>query len=325
MKIYQNDINREKVEQTYHKPVLLHEVVKALHIKKGAQYIDATLGAGGHTIEILKMGGHVLGIDADPGMIEIARRQIEAACPVRKENFSDSFKAVLGNFKDVDKIARDEGFSQVTGVIFDLGVSSVHFDDLTRGFSFKNPEAPLDMRLDRKSQAVLAADLLNTLREDQLLELFSTSFDFGVSRGLAKKIIKIREGKPFAKVSDLLSAVSFLKKTGNIHPATKVFMALRIAVNTELMNIAETLPKAFKLLVPGGVLAVISFHSGEDRIVKNFFREREKESLGKAQDRIVPSKEEILRNSRARSAVLRVFIKNEKKTFNRNSETGEKI
>ncbi len=286
---------------TQHEPVLLKEVVEELHIKnqgrpaeRRGKYIDATLGAGGYTKAILEAGGEVLGIDTDTSMLNIA-----------KENLGEgNFKLVNGNFRDIKKIAEENGFNEVDGIVFDLGVSNVHFMDETRGFSFKNPEADLDMRLDFKSQALRASDLLNALRREQLQEI--------LGRSLANKIIEFREDKKFEKVKDFLELFPEKKFGDRVHPATKAFMALRVAVNSELDNLRETLPQAYELLKPaspnrgepGGRLAVVSFNSDEDRIVKEFAKS--KGDVGKITR---PSTDEVNRNPKSRSAILRVIIK----------------
>lgn len=265
-----------------HESVLLKEAVDALHVQKGRKYIDATLGAGGHTEEILRRGGQVLGIEADPKMLEIARKRVGKACPT----------LFLGNFRDIASIAHKHGFGKVSGVLFDLGISSVHLDSDDRGFSFRDPAAPLDMRLNPETQGVTAADLVNSLNVAQLAEMLE-------SKALARKVVELRKIKKFSTVGDLLTLFEN-KKRGRIHPATQVFMNLRIAVNSEYENLKAALPQAFELLDEGGRLVVISFHSGEDRIVKNFFK---RSSL------ILPSSQEVALNPRARSAKMRVLTK----------------
>ncbi len=278
-----------------HEPVLLEEILRHMHIKNQGNYIDATEGAGGYTKAILEKGGNILGIDADESMLKIA-----------KENLRDvSGKAHLvhGNFKDITKIAKENGLEKVDGIVFDLGVSNVHFSDRQRGFSFRNPEANLDMRLNPNSQTVKASDLLNVLRIDQLKEMFESN--------LARKIVEFRKTKKFEKVGDLTSL--FPKKVpGKLHPATKAFMSLRIAVNSELDNLRQALPQGYELLKTGGKLVVVSFHSLEDGIVKNFMRNTQA-SLIKSKDKktkpIKPRDEEIKRNPKSRSAVMRVLEK----------------
>lgn len=271
-----------------HIPVLLNESIDALKVEPGKRYIDATFGAGGHTKEILKRGGEVLSIEFDPKMIKRFGESLEGA------------RVVEGNFVNIDKIAKENGFHDVDGVLFDLGISSVHLDSDERGFSFKNEDAPLDMRLSPEFQGVTAADLLNSLPKSALAQMF----EFGMNRhkalDLSSKIIKEREEKKFETVGDLLDIVG-RERRGKIHSGTKAFMALRIAVNSELANLSEALPKAYGLLKSGGVLAVITFHSGEDRVVKEFKKD--------LQELILPSDEEISENPRSRSAKLRIIKK----------------
>lgn len=268
-----------------HEPVLLKEVIYSLHIKNQGRYIDATLGAGGYTKEMSENGGIVLGIDADESMLEIAREKLKGF----------DAKLVNGNFRDIKRIALENGFTGVDGIVFDLGVSNVHFSDMNRGFSFRNPEADLDMRLNPHSQQVKASDLLNMLRVDQLTEMFG--------RKIANQIVEFRETKKFQKVGDFLSLFSE-KRIGKLHSATKAFLALRIAVNSELENLMAALPQAYELLGPGGVLAVVSFHSLEDEIVKDFMR-----SKGRKNEAIKPTGEEVSRNPKSRSAILRFIEK----------------
>ncbi|MBX4206160.1 16S rRNA (cytosine(1402)-N(4))-methyltransferase [Candidatus Microgenomates bacterium] len=151
-----------------HIPVLLEETLDSLHIKSLGLYIDATVGAGGHSAEILKRGGNVLGLDTDNSMLEIAREKLEKSCPTVDAKNRPSFKLIHANFRQIKDVATKEGFSPANGILFDLGVSSVHFDDMNRGFSFKNPDAELDMRLDRENLQLKASDLVNSLRLDKL-------------------------------------------------------------------------------------------------------------------------------------------------------------
>lgn len=291
---------------SYHETVLVKEVIEALHIEKKGKYIDATLGNAGHSLEILRLGGCVLGIEMDPSMLAIANERIEKE--IGKEG---KYKLVRGNFIDIDKFAVDHGWDKVDGILFDLGVTNLHLKDLERGFSFENPEALLDMRMDETTQAVKGSDLLNVLREDQLRELFENTLDSGSAKWISGRVIHSREKKPIANVGDLLEICEGLK-TGktNINEATLPFLALRIAVNSELSNLKEVLPKAFDLLNKGGRLVVISFHSGEDVLVKNFFKEK---ILGGAKPisfkPLVAGREELESNRRARSAKMRILEK----------------
>ncbi|MEK7498049.1 MAG: 16S rRNA (cytosine(1402)-N(4))-methyltransferase RsmH [Patescibacteria group bacterium] len=271
-----------------HEPVLLAEVIDLLHVrdrlhlKKAHKYIDATLGAGGYTKAICELGGLVLSIDTDKKMIEIAKKNLSGV---------GGYKIAQGNFRNIAEIAKVNDFTEVSGIVFDLGVSSIHFLEDGRGFSFQDKEAPLDMRLDPESQGVKASDLLNSLREDQLSEV--------LGRNLSQKVVEKRVTKPFSQVGDLVDLIG-QKRVGRIHPATEAFMALRIAVNGELENLKEALPQAYSLLRPGGKLIVVTFHSGEDRIVKKFMKNSEI---------VLPKKEEIERNPKARSAKLRCIEK----------------
>jgi 16S rRNA (cytosine1402-N4)-methyltransferase len=279
---------------TYHESVMMSEVIENLHVKNQAKYIDATLGTGGHTLSIAKMGGQVLGIEADPEMLAIAKERLE------KEKCD--CKLINGNFTDIDIIAKENGFEKVDGILFDLGVSNLHLKDTSRGFSFANPGAELDMRLDQKAQGVKASDLLNLLRRDQLIELFMVTLDPGPARWLSSKVLDFREGRKFEKVEDVLEICRGLK-TGKktLNEATLPFLALRIAVNSELDNFKNALPKAYDLLNGGGRLIVITFHSKEEEIAKEFF--------GSKKEFIAPSFDEVNKNQRSRSAKMRVLKK----------------
>ena len=288
-----------------HESVLVREVIKALPIEKTRKYIDATVGNGGHALEILKAGGNVLGIDLDPEMLKIAGNRLSA------EVANGTCKLVNGNFTDIDKIVGKYNWKPVSGILLDLGVTNLHLKDMERGFSFENPDANLDMRINPDNQGVKAADLLNVLREDQLRELFEVTLEPGAAKWISGRVIHARAIKPIATVGDALKICEGLKtgKSG-LNEATLPFLALRIAVNSELSNLEEALPKAFNLLEKGGKLAVISFHSGEDAIVKDFFK---KMKDGGAEiitfKPILAGKEEVNVNRRARSAKLRVLQK----------------
>ena len=292
------------MESNYHESVLLGEVVEALHIEKTRKYIDATVGNGGHTLEILKQGGQVLGIELDPKMLKIAEDRL-------READAKNYKLVNANFTEMDRVAKENGFDPVHGILFDLGVTNLHLKDLERGFSFGNEAAELDMRISPETQGVKAADLLNVLREDQLRELFEVTLNPGAAKWTAGRVIHSRAGKPISTVGDMLEISEGLKtgKTG-LNEATLPFLALRIAVNSELANLKEVLPKAFKLLAKGGRLVVISFHSGEDTIVKNFFKEKSKEGAEIVTFKpVLAGSTETNLNRRARSAKMRVLQK----------------
>lgn len=290
----------------YHETVLTKETVEALHIEKGGKYIDATLGNAGHSLEILKFGGQVLGIDMDPKMLEISKKRAEENAPR-----GCTYNFVEGNFTRIDEIAQKNNWNGVDGILFDLGVTNLHLTDLERGFSFANPNAELDMRTNPEAQGVKGSDLLNILREDQLKSLFEITLDPGASKWLAGRVLHSRAGKPIKTVGDFLEICEGLKakKTG-INEATLPFLAVRIAVNSELSNLEEVLPKAFNLLKKGGRLVFISFHSGEDALVKNFFKSKVKEGSRMINFKpITASAEELGRNKRARSAKMRILEK----------------
>ncbi|MFA5413059.1 MAG: 16S rRNA (cytosine(1402)-N(4))-methyltransferase RsmH [Patescibacteria group bacterium] len=308
-------------EGAKHIPVLLNEVIKFLDPKPNQNFIDCTLGAGGHTIEILKRTapkGKVLGIDLDPRAIKIAKSRIGNA---------DRLVAVQGNYKDLENIVLQKDFKNISGILIDLGFSSMEIADPKKGFSFQI-DAPLDMRYGEEGET--AADILNRSREQELERIFKEYGEEKFSGRIARIICEIRKNNPIDTTFKLVDAIAEVvpKKFqfGRVHFATKVFQALRIAVNHELENLTEVLPQAVRVLPPGGRLAIISFHSLEDRIVKQFFK---KESSGctcpkdfpvcqcghKAilkilnKKPIVPSEEEATQNPRSRSAKLRAAEK----------------
>ncbi len=289
----------------YHKTVLLQEAINALDIKPGKKYIDATLGGGGHTRAILDRSGIVLGIDTDEEALDFVKKNFQL--PI--SNYQ--LQIQKGNFKDIDIIAQKQNFKEVSGILFDLGVSSHQLDTAGRGFSFQ-ADAPLDMRMDHELR-VKASDLVNILTKGELIELFTKLGEEHFARQIAQGIVKAREKAPVRTTTELSEIVR--ENTPNfktkINPATKVFQALRIAVNDEFNNLREALPKAFKLLDIGGRLAVIAFHSLEDRIVKYQLKDWESQNMGRiiTKKPIVPGPDEIRSNNRSRSAKLRVIEK----------------
>jgi 16S rRNA (cytosine1402-N4)-methyltransferase len=289
----------------YHKSVLLTEALTGLKIKQNEKYIDATLGGGGHSLEILRLGGIVLGIDVDKDAITFVEK-------LKPENLT----LARGNFRDIDKIAPEHNFRQVAGIIFDLGVSGHQIDSPTRGFSFQR-EGPLDMRMDHEL-GVRALDLVKILTKGELNEIFTEFGEENRAWAVSDAIVRARSIKPIETTGDLTRIIEEgLRKKGlyvgtnRAEQSKKVFQALRIAVNDELNAIKEALPKALELLKTNGRLCVISFHSLEDRIVKRKFLEFEEKKLGKiiTEKPIIPTDEEIRENSRSRSAKLRIFEK----------------
>jgi len=291
----------------YHISVLLQDTINYLEIKPREQYIDGTIGGGGHTLEILKKGGRVLGIDVD----QDALQYIKNDNAFKDYLLNGNLVLANGNFKDINKIANENRFKTVSGILLDLGISSHHVDQAHRGFSFQK-DGPLDMRMDTRL-VVTAADLVNGLTKNELFELFTRYGEERYARVIVTQIIKYRKNEKIKSTKELAEIIKNVVpfKNDGIHPATKVFQALRILVNDELNVLKETLPEDIKLLESKGRLAIISFHSLEDRIVKQSFLEFESTGLGKVITKkpIVPSTKEITINSRSRSSKLRVFEK----------------
>ncbi len=301
-----------------HEPVLLDEVLDALGIVAGGRYVDATLGAGGHGEAILERtgpDGHVLGLDVDPRALDVARSRLA--------RFGGRAVLVRANFAVCDDVARANGFQSCDGVLFDLGLSSIQLADAARGFSFR-AEGPLDMRADPEAR-VTAADIVNRADERELRRIFADYGEEPEAARVAGAIVRRRVREPFRRADELGRFVAGVKRRRprNIDPATRVFQALRIAVNDELENLRRGLEGALSILRPGGRLAVISFHSLEDRVVKAFFTRESRDCIcpphlptcvcgHRAGLRVVarrpvrPGAAEVARNPRARSAWLRV-------------------
>lgn len=283
----------------FHESVLLKQAVEELNVRKGKKYIDATLGGGGHSEKILEKGGVVLGLDLDLEAIKFAETRLKGK----------DFRTLQGNFKDLKELALRVGFGRVRGILFDLGTSNFQLEEASRGFSFQR-EAPLDMRMD-STLSVTAADLVNGLNAGELYELFTKYGEESYSRPIARAIVTSRLKKKIEttkELADLISSV--VRRREKIHPATKVFQALRIAVNDEINNLKEALPQAVEILEKEGRLVVVSFHSLEDRVVKQFFKEQEGISLKVLTDKpLTPDWEEVRSNPRSRSAKMRVAEK----------------
>lgn len=290
----------------YHTPVLLVEAITYLNIQQNAWYIDCNLGGGGHTGEILKNGGKVLGIDLDSEAID------EVSSKFGKEIKEKRLILIQSNFSNIDQIVIDTKLENVKGILFDLGVSSHQLEKGERGFSI-NQDAELDMRMDTSS-SVKAMDLVNALHEGELVELLTKLGEESFARKIAKAIVGYRARKKIETTNELAQIVASSKPrkfSEKIHPATKTFQALRIAVNDELNSLKTALPKAFEILDPEGRLVVISFHSLEDRIVKHTFQDlvNSKVALEITKKPLVPIDEEIRKNPRSRSAKLRAILK----------------
>ncbi len=289
---------------TFHKPVMKEEVIERLQVKDGSRYIDATLGGGGHGFEILKKGGILLGLDHDQDAIEYVRTNNEERIT------KNELVLVRGNFSDIERIARENGFEKVGGVLFDLGMSSYQIEQSGRGFSFSGDE-PLDMRMDTK-KSLTASEIINNWTEGELYDLFSKMAEDPNSWAVARNIVRARRLDTIKTTGDLVRIIeSAVRNKKQIHKATRIFQALRIAVNQELENLKKGLEEAFGLLQDHGRMVVVSYHSLEDRITKLYFLELERQgkALLIAKKPIMPTLDEIRENRRARSAKMRVVEK----------------
>lgn len=284
------------------------EAIGSLNLKPGSTVLDATLGAGGHARMILERiipGGRLIGIDQDPDAIERSMGELK--------EFKGSLMLSRGNFRDLDRIASRSGADKLQAAIFDIGVSSFQFDEPGRGFSIRT-DAPLDMRMDPASSPT-AADIVNKTRESELADIIWRYGEERYSRKIARFIVEGRLKRPIETTGELAAiihrAVGGRYRKQRIDPATRTFQAIRIAVNDELAALEEGLKKAVSLLAPGGRVAVIAFHSLEDRIVKNIFRAFAKDGVLRliTKKPLRPSQAEIGSNPRARSARLRVAEK----------------
>ncbi|MFZ0962390.1 MAG: 16S rRNA (cytosine(1402)-N(4))-methyltransferase RsmH [Terriglobia bacterium] len=287
-----------------HVPVLVPEAIDFLNVRPEGIYIDATLGAGGHAQEILKRlgSGRLLGLDRDPRALEVARQKLAG--------FAGKLIMEHGNFAQIDALHAASGLPPVDGVIADLGLSSMQIDDASRGFSFSQA-GPLDMRMDPSSK-MTAADLVNHADERELADVLFKLGEERHSRRIARAIVKAR---PYRLTTELAQVVTraIPSRAGlhQIHPATRSFMALRLAVNGELDNLDQFLDRVLVVLRPGGRVVILSFHSLEDRRVKQAFRRWQGEGRARILTRKVvrPGDEEVGINPRARSAKLRAAEK----------------
>ena len=296
-----------------HAPVLLHEAVDYLAVQPGGRYVDCTTGAAGHGRAILEAaapGGLLLGLDADPVAIAVARENLAS--------FGDSVRLVESNFRELRRVCRRQNFTPVHGILFDLGISSMQLAD-ERGFSFQ-VDAPLDMRFN-PNQALTAADIINHYSEQDLADVIWRFGEDPASRRIARAVIRARPLRSTTELAALIARAAGGPRR-RIHPATRTFQALRIAVNDELGALRDALSQSIEVLGRGGRLVVISFHSLEDRIVKQFFQQESRDCIcppeqptctcgHRATLRLVtrrsvtPSPGEIAVNPRSRSARLR--------------------
>jgi 16S rRNA (cytosine1402-N4)-methyltransferase len=284
---------------------MLSEALEFLQVLPDGNYIDATLGGGGHAEGILKVlkTGKLLGIDRDPGACGQARERLR--------DFRESLIVMQGNFAEIDALHAASGLPPVNGILTDLGLSSIQLDDASRGFSFNLP-GPLDMRMDRRTETT-AGDLVNRLREPELAALIYNFGEERHSRRIARAIMKARPIRTTTELAQVVTrAIPSRAGLRHIHPATRTFLALRLAVNQELENLESFLGNALGVLTSGGRLVVLSFHSLEDRLVKRAFQAWQREGKARILTRKVarPGHSEIQSNPRARSAKLRAAEKN---------------
>ncbi len=297
-------ISSDRESRPAHISVLLREVIEFLQVRPDGNYIDATLGGGGHSQEILRRleSGKLLSLDRDPRALEIAGERLAG--------FGERSMMQHGNFAQIDTLHAASGLPPVDGVIADLGLSSIQLDDAARGFSF-NQAGPLDMRMDPGSE-LTAADLVNHADERDLADIFFKLGEERQSRRIARAIVKARPYRFTTELAQVVTrAIPSRMGLHQIHPATRSFMALRLAVNTELENLQQFLDKVLTVLRPGGRVVVLSFHSLEDRPVKQAFRLWQDEGRATLLTRKVirPTEEEVRDNPRSRSAKLRAAEK----------------
>ncbi len=286
---------------TYHTPVLTGESIENLQVKAGGAYIDCTVGEGGHSWAILEAsspGGRLLGIDLDPQALESAEERL---LPYR-----DFCVLVNDNFSNLRRIARDQEFYPVDGILVDLGLSSLQLEGEDRGFSFRTDGA-LDMRFDPR-QDVTAWEVVNNYSQEELTRIIATYGEEHRADRIAKEVVESRSIDTALQLAKVVSR-AVRRPWGRTHPATRVFQAIRMEVNRELENLALVLRQGISLLKGGGRLVIISYHSIEDRLVKNFFREesQEAQSIRAVNKKVIsPSREEVRTNRRSRSARMRV-------------------
>lgn len=303
-----------------HKSVLLEETIEGLAIRPDGIYVDGTLGGGGHSYEICKKlsdKGRLIGIDQDEDAIVAATKRLE--------EFQDRVSIVRSNYCNMGQVLRDLGIDKVDGIVLDLGVSSYQLDTVDRGFSYKY-DTELDMRMDRR-QTLTAKEIVNSYSEKELFRIFRDYGEEQFAQNIAKHIVRNRQDKEITTtfaLNEIIRAAIPAKCRMNGHPSKRVFQAIRIECNKELDVLRDSMDEMISLLNPGGRLAIITFHSLEDRIVKSAFKKNEhpctcppefpvcvcgKVSMGKSVYRkpVLPCEEELMENSRSKSAKLRVF------------------
>lgn len=285
-----------------------HDALRELHLKPGEWCIDATFGSGGHTQLLLDQGMKVVAFDFDQNAIETGNKKFSSEVKkgqliLIRENFS-----YIG--REMEKLLEEKKIDQISGALFDFGTSTEQLMDSNRGFSFEG-DGPLDMRLDDRL-GVTAADLLAVLSEKDLIYIFKEFGGEREAKSITKAIIKIRSHQPIITTRELSDLVSRVKREKTkLHPATKVFQALRIIVNDEIANIETAIPQVIQLIKDKGRVVTIAFHQGEDKVVKTIFKEAQEQKKGNLiyKKPLVPSELEIKNNPRSRSAKMRVFEK----------------
>lgn len=305
-----------------HKSVLLEETVDSLNIKSDGIYVDGTLGGGGHAFEVcsrLGENGRLIGIDQDADAIRAASERLSV--------FGDRITVVRNNYVNIAEVLASLGIEKVDGIYLDLGVSSYQLDTAERGFTYREEDAPLDMRMDQRGSET-AADIVNTYSESELYRIIRDYGEDRFAKNIAKHIVKRRQEMPFETAGELAETIraaipARVRATGG-HPAKRTFQAIRIELNHELDVLENSIDRMIDFLNPGGRLSIITFHSLEDRIVKNRFRINEnpctcppefpvcmcgKKSKGRVITRkpIVPTEKELEENKRSKSSKLRVF------------------
>ena len=307
-----------------HTSVLLDEAVESLRVSPDGIYVDGTLGGGGHSFEIAKRlskGGRLIGIDQDAAAVEAAAKRLG--------EFGDRVTIIRDNYARMGQRLREIGILKVDGILLDLGVSSYQLDDALRGFTYRDEDAPLDMRMDQR-QALTAREVVNTYEPADLTRILREYGEEKCAAGIARRIAAQRKLKPIETTGELTQiikdAIPMKARAEGRHPARRAFQAIRIEVNGELRVLENSLKEMISILNPGGRLCIITFHSLEDRIVKDAFRTAEnpcicppdfpvcvcgRKSQGKVITRkpYLPSEEEMERNPRAKSAKMRVFEK----------------
>jgi 16S rRNA (cytosine1402-N4)-methyltransferase len=309
-----NEEAQDMEDFTYHRSVLATETIELLAPRPGSLVLDGTCGGGGHTEAILLTGANVLALDQDPDALEFAR--------ARLTNFGSRVTLRRANFRAAGRVLDELGIAQIGGALLDLGVSSRQLENADRGFSLMR-NGPLDMRMDPRRE-LTAAEVVNSYTEEELINIFRELGEEPAARRIASQIVKLRKETPFRETLALAKAVEkIVGRHGRRHPATQVFQALRMEVNDELGALEDGLPALTNRLEPGSRIAVITFHSLEDRMVKNFFRDRSREWLDRPEwpeprpnpdfslrlitaKPVEPDAVEQRANPRSRSAKLRV-------------------